>query len=236
MRKLWQPRPVPAQQPRRGDAKLPFWEPHMCRAHPRRDCPRSGHCRAIWTLFFFFFWSTVPQIWFWFEFSCQPDPLRVQFSFKGEKPSGSVYIWFDSLQQFQFYVDRKSQRGRAGYFPPRLCQAHNPSCLGCFCRKQPQSCLKLFDTGLDHAEVRFKHGLKCIWVKTLTKKDIWVKTPTKKILWEDYTLQVLSVLGVYVLTKVKLMENKPSGPLKMEQNKENTQKQEQEKFGQEPQS
>lgn len=70
----------------------------------------------------------------------------------------------------------------------------------------------------------------------LTKKDIWVKTPTKKILWEDYTLQVLSVLGVYVLTKVKLMENKPSGPLKMEQNKENTQKQEQEKFGQEPQS
>lgn len=120
-----------------------------------------------------FFKSTVPQIWFWFGFSCQPDPLRVQFSFKGEKPSGSASIIFDSLQHFQFYVDRKSQRSRAGYFPPRLCQAHNPSCLRCFCREQPQSCLNLFDTGLDQAEVRFKHGLKCIWVKTPTKERHW---------------------------------------------------------------
>lgn len=126
-RKLWQPRQVPAQQPRRGDAKLPFWEPHTGPAHPGRDCPRSEHCKTIWTLFFL---RTVPRIWFWFGFSCQPRSSESSiFIWAGENPGGSVCIWFDSLQQFQFYVDRKSQRSRDGYFLPWLCQAHNPSCL-----------------------------------------------------------------------------------------------------------
>lgn len=47
-------------------------------------------------------------------------------------------------------------------------------------------------------------GLSAFELKHRPKKDIWVKNTTKKkTLCEDYTLQVLSVLGVYVLTKVK---------------------------------